>query len=353
MAQDMAIARCLNLPYNLQSSGACYSIAWQMHQGLIVPVEMCGQHQFLHESKRFAFERNVGYVGRLINNKPQEPVDADFMIADMLSVDLQSFLRKQEALISGIMSVLFVPQEDGSLLEIGYQSYQEAAAELLKRSEALGLTPSREEWQEPLKPGFVGLHRATSRRRASSEPRGRSTSFGSVSTEKQPFTGDSLANLECGHSDTDCQETTASATQSDSEADNDTFTQSDCETSQGPATPSRARWADLSSFDAKTRDEEIAPLDLPASAVCREASPERFCEPVGDVATLPSLGSLGHPHYCQFACKYFFKSRGCKDGANCVRCHLCPWTRQSELLWKQNQMLNKAYESAISSRSRK
>jgi hypothetical protein len=40
-----------------------------------------------------------------------------------------------------------------------------------------------------------------------------------------------------------------------------------------------------------------------------------------------SIGSVGHPHSCGDPCKYVLKSRGCKDGAACVRCHLCKWSR--------------------------
>mmetsp|Transcript_52019 Transcript_52019/g.110577 ORF Transcript_52019/g.110577 Transcript_52019/m.110577 type:complete len:412 (+) Transcript_52019:169-1404(+) len=37
----------------------------------------------------------------------------------------------------------------------------------------------------------------------------------------------------------------------------------------------------------------------------------------------PSVGSLEHPHNCADFCKYAKKARGCKDGAACVRCHIC------------------------------
>lgn len=39
----------------------------------------------------------------------------------------------------------------------------------------------------------------------------------------------------------------------------------------------------------------------------------------------PTVGSMGHPSFCGLACKYARKPRGCKDGAFCDRCHLCPW----------------------------
>jgi len=41
-----------------------------------------------------------------------------------------------------------------------------------------------------------------------------------------------------------------------------------------------------------------------------------------------SAGSVGHPYRCAEACKYARKSRGCKDGAACVRCHLCEWKKK-------------------------
>jgi len=43
--------------------------------------------------------------------------------------------------------------------------------------------------------------------------------------------------------------------------------------------------------------------------------------------SLPSAGSAGHPHCCSLPCKYVRKSRGCKDGLKCTRCHLCRFTR--------------------------
>lgn len=44
----------------------------------------------------------------------------------------------------------------------------------------------------------------------------------------------------------------------------------------------------------------------------------------------PSIGSIGHPVSCSRGCKYAWKPKGCKDGANCMRCHLCPWRRAME-----------------------
>lgn len=45
----------------------------------------------------------------------------------------------------------------------------------------------------------------------------------------------------------------------------------------------------------------------------------------GDCSTneLPSRGSLGHPLACALPCKFAMKKKGCKDGEDCDRCHLC------------------------------
>lgn len=52
-----------------------------------------------------------------------------------------------------------------------------------------------------------------------------------------------------------------------------------------------------------------------------------------DVVAMPpdfkgvlSVGSVGHPYTCKEPCKYVRKSRGCKDGAKCDRCHACIWS---------------------------
>jgi len=51
-----------------------------------------------------------------------------------------------------------------------------------------------------------------------------------------------------------------------------------------------------------------------------------------DPICLPSRGSAGHPTSCAAACKYFRKANGCKDGANCDRCHICEWTTACKMV---------------------
>lgn len=55
-----------------------------------------------------------------------------------------------------------------------------------------------------------------------------------------------------------------------------------------------------------------------------EAEPQSAGPPPQSVY---SVGSIGHPVMCADACKFHAKPRGCKDGAMCVRCHLCHWSR--------------------------
>lgn len=44
---------------------------------------------------------------------------------------------------------------------------------------------------------------------------------------------------------------------------------------------------------------------------------------------MPSRGSFGHPFYCGAPCKYSGRKKACRDGEQCVRCHLCQWTRKT------------------------
>jgi len=40
-----------------------------------------------------------------------------------------------------------------------------------------------------------------------------------------------------------------------------------------------------------------------------------------------SVGSEGHPLSCSSPCKFVQTQKGCKDGAQCARCHFCKWTK--------------------------
>ena len=41
-------------------------------------------------------------------------------------------------------------------------------------------------------------------------------------------------------------------------------------------------------------------------------------------------GSAGHPFSCNEPCRFASKPRGCKDGDDCPRCHMCPWRKPAD-----------------------
>eukprot|EP00437_Effrenium_voratum_P004195 CAMPEP_0181425514 /NCGR_PEP_ID=MMETSP1110-20121109/15197_1 /TAXON_ID=174948 /ORGANISM="Symbiodinium sp., Strain CCMP421" /LENGTH=318 /DNA_ID=CAMNT_0023548701 /DNA_START=263 /DNA_END=1219 /DNA_ORIENTATION=- len=55
-----------------------------------------------------------------------------------------------------------------------------------------------------------------------------------------------------------------------------------------------------------------------------------------------SAGSLGHPYTCSSACKYVWRKRGCRDGANCPNCHYCKWQRQPKEEEEEQETIKEA-----------
>jgi hypothetical protein len=86
--------------------------------------------------------------------------------------------------------------------------------------------------------------------------------------------------------------------------------------------------------------EAIGGCDVPltaASTVAQECGQgivwpplERAAAATAMWTALHSIGSIGHPFTCSKPCKYHSKGKGCKDGANCSRCHICIWSRNCE-----------------------
>lgn len=74
-----------------------------------------------------------------------------------------------------------------------------------------------------------------------------------------------------------------------------------------------ANWDYTEESSVTSADEGALQLPPPPAPHSSEGLPEGC----------PSLGSMLHPHSCADFCKYAKKARGCKDGAACVRCHLC------------------------------
>lgn len=77
--------------------------------------------------------------------------------------------------------------------------------------------------------------------------------------------------------------------------------------------------------------------EMPVTAASVVIGPQATTSGSAEVAPPPpvtergssSVGSVGHPLACAEACKYARKTRGCKDGAACSRCHYCEWNRRS------------------------
>jgi len=75
-----------------------------------------------------------------------------------------------------------------------------------------------------------------------------------------------------------------------------------------------------------------APIPLPIPNLLDAVEVESVARQDEPIPPLPpSLGSVGHPDTCQKSCKYFWKTRGCKDGASCSHCHLCP---RNHFIWR-------------------
>jgi len=105
------------LPHGFPEMGCCYAIVWQKLDGIIKPVVMRGSHQFLTESRDYAFTPNQGYEGRMLEAAGSMDYE---VISNMLCVNPRAFLRKHSALLTGISSILFIPRFAGALLELGF-----------------------------------------------------------------------------------------------------------------------------------------------------------------------------------------------------------------------------------------
>jgi hypothetical protein len=90
----------------------------------------------------------------------------------------------------------------------------------------------------------------------------------------------------------------------------------------------KGAWSSPPSSDAGVPEVETADSEL-ICEVCEDPSEEKPAEGSDVVVApvtaenAPSRGSIGHPFSCAAACKYIKKPRGCKDGSDCERCHLC------------------------------
>jgi len=223
VGHGIMVKHCHTLPQGLPDMGCCYAIVWQKRDGFIVPTVTRGLHKFMDESTTYTFCPNEGYVGRI-----SEALDSiqHEVISNMFCIDPRAFVRKPDALLNGISSVLFIPHPAGVLLEMGFSGAHDAEVSLplLLTSHTLALEQCV------------------------------------------------LADVPGGLSITGTDRNGIGA--------------------------------------LRTRS--------PSPAYARNDS------------WWPSIGSQGHPLCCQLPCKYVRKRKGCKDGQNCTRCHLCQFTKSGE-----------------------
>jgi len=85
------------------------------------------------------------------------------------------------------------------------------------------------------------------------------------------------------------------------------------------------------------RGHRLSEESTRSSSPLLEAASSQSCQDATGFSSLPQpnlapddmpqlcKGSVGHPEACAEPCKYATKSRGCKDGLDCQRCHLCHW----------------------------
>mmetsp|Transcript_87048 Transcript_87048/g.186574 ORF Transcript_87048/g.186574 Transcript_87048/m.186574 type:complete len:288 (+) Transcript_87048:37-900(+) len=86
---------------------------------------------------------------------------------------------------------------------------------------------------------------------------------------------------------------------------------------------------------AMNRNAQRQYMDSNDDSSALQGELEDFDVQNNQACTQPSLGSRGHPFSCGAACKFASKRRGCKDGVNCMRCHLCFFTKAGERFRKQ------------------
>lgn len=122
---DMSLlpnASSLSLPLAVHRTSAEYVVMWDQMEDVIVPKVMYGSNSYLHLTKMCEFKPGQDWVGKLYSSSPGEVS----VLWDSLLADPFTFHRKHAAVINGIASIIFVKTRDGSLVELGFRSCNEA-----------------------------------------------------------------------------------------------------------------------------------------------------------------------------------------------------------------------------------
>jgi hypothetical protein len=98
-----------------------------------------------------------------------------------------------------------------------------------------------------------------------------------------------------------------------------------------------AVWHGYSGNTSPTASEaaDMEPPPMPFGYITGENALCSNQSAIADGINVPSVGSIGHPHTCAIACKYFRKAWGCKRGSSCHHCHLC--SRHHLSKWRRPQ----------------
>jgi len=263
-----------------------------MQGSCLVATQVHGMHPFLSLCKDMSFSPGECYVGRIRAQSDSRNVK---ILSDIQNADPHEFPRKGAALVNGIMSIVFLLQQDGSIIETGFENHchVEASLPLIER---LGLALC------PFVPSLAPM-----------SPR-RSESFGCLHATRRVAQLKSVGDDDVCYSNIDntmcveCDDTSSTVTPS-----------SKSTTSTRSASPVSSIHS--SSFEDARDDDILIPVPLPSSDII-----------LGAKTAYPptSEGSRGHPFSCGQSCKFAYKVGGCKDGLACVRCHQCFFRRSGK-----------------------
>jgi hypothetical protein len=97
----------------IHNTNALYGILWDFRNEKIVPIQEFGRHPFSDVSKLWKFVFGEGCVGRAYARH-------ETIVLEIGGARESSFLRKNIAEDCGVRTIAFKPQDDGSVLEVGF-----------------------------------------------------------------------------------------------------------------------------------------------------------------------------------------------------------------------------------------
>jgi hypothetical protein len=370
----------------IQGTAAEYGIVWDLQRDSpdnIVPHEVYGSHCFAEASRSWKFDFGQGCVGRAYAKHEV------LIVEDTLTGDAM-FLRKNMADKHGISTVAFVPQADGSILEVGFgrklnelpQSWwMRNILECYANGSAIDTdlhdihrmrTPSPASCLNAQSPSLRALARVACGINKSVEmlpPHSQASEEDHTWNSARNFTPSSISDRV---SDASWGPDSSWDDDDEEEEDYDENKESKGKESMENAEDAVAE-VELASVDeveagqlnqdAQCPSKPIIRVDLvdhvpdppmPPMSFQRLRCNDTFANKVVPsydayqpsylrrLQAVCSVGSVGHPYFCEGACKYMKTARGCKLGSGCDRCHLCLWTRASEREVEQRKKLDSA-----------